>query len=576
MRRLLCSCIALLLLLLPCRGAEATGFLPAVSDGVLSDGNMTAPDMQIQSEAAGSDAALPDGNTETENAPAQAEAGGGIIILPSRNAGAGMFQAGSYSGEQSAAQRQTSFSLRMRSIDPEAALYTVIVSAMQGNIAPETYDLGSAGNVYALRVDIGSCGYSYSPDDPNGYNSLDDAIYRVYTRAVNDNPDLFYFVPMVHYGIVEQADGTNLFQSLYMQVNQSAYGKKEAYEKAKQAMLAEAFPDGSDGMTLTETALALHDYIALQVRYDHGAANAAGATGNTAVYNSHPSAFSAYGAIVEKEAVCHGLSLAYKTLLQDLGMTAYVVPDPYKGHAWNLVKLENDCYYHADLTDAIGVYNPSLNQASHARFLLSDAEQAVSYPKANWEWANLPAATNRHPDAAFFRDINSAMHYMEGQWYYNNGSGGAGALQKSAYGSARKAQTILAGASYPVRIGEKLYFFSPTDYEIYAYSPAKGVATAREAIFAGGYKSFRAEGSELFFTLTNNASRRRYEGADLGDVNADDWVNVEDVLAVFEELSVANGTLTAEELPKAEVIYDDLINGEDIRRIAEMAVGLAV
>ena len=59
----------------------------------------------------------------------------------------------------------------------------------------------------------------------------------------------------------------------------------------------------------------------------------------------------AYGAIVEKKAVCEGISNAFSHLAKQVGISATVVNGFADGeeHAWNMIQIGQDCY-HIDVT----------------------------------------------------------------------------------------------------------------------------------------------------------------------------------------------------------------------------------
>lgn len=64
----------------------------------------------------------------------------------------------------------------------------------------------------------------------------------------------------------------------------------------------------------------------------------------------------AYGALVDWEAKCDGISFAYKWILEYCGMQCLVVdadePGQPIGHAWNIVRLNGD-YHHVDVTSSV-------------------------------------------------------------------------------------------------------------------------------------------------------------------------------------------------------------------------------
>lgn len=62
-------------------------------------------------------------------------------------------------------------------------------------------------------------------------------------------------------------------------------------------------------------------------------------------------AYSAYGALVLKKAVCNGYAEGMKLLCDLSGVTCKMISGTADGekHAWNLIKLDKE-WYHADLT----------------------------------------------------------------------------------------------------------------------------------------------------------------------------------------------------------------------------------
>lgn len=69
-----------------------------------------------------------------------------------------------------------------------------------------------------------------------------------------------------------------------------------------------------------------------------------------------PNAFSAYGALGDREAKCDGISLAMKWLCEEMGVSCMVMagnaPDNPIGHAWNIICVDGT-YYDLDVTNDI-------------------------------------------------------------------------------------------------------------------------------------------------------------------------------------------------------------------------------
>lgn len=109
-------------------------------------------------------------------------------------------------------------------------------------------------------------------------------------------------------------------------------------------------------------ALALHDALVKHISYDLTATNA----------------HNAYGAIVDKRAVCDGYSKAYQYLLQCVGIQSYIVSGTSKGqnHAWNLVRLDGK-YYYTDVTwddPTVGGTNEITKPVFHSYFNINTSK----------------------------------------------------------------------------------------------------------------------------------------------------------------------------------------------------------
>lgn len=122
--------------------------------------------------------------------------------------------------------------------------------------------------------------------------------------------------------------------------------KKSEYIKAKNLFDTEVNRILSSiikpGTNIVQQTLAIHDYLVSNVAYDEAE-----------LHRTRSSVLShtAYGAIVDKNAVCEGLSYAFSLLAHKAGIGATVVNGIVDGgeHSWNIVKLGSD-FYHIDIT----------------------------------------------------------------------------------------------------------------------------------------------------------------------------------------------------------------------------------
>jgi hypothetical protein len=243
-----------------------------------------------------------------------------------------------------------------------------------------------------------------------------DELMDEYWNILYENADLF-FVDLsgttYYYYDSETGIPTSLSEIPYLMT------KNEYAEKAKQfdAAVDAALDILDDGMSKTEKALALNDYLVLNTEYDTEKLQLADSG-----YDSHYLHNDAYHALVTRKAMCQGYAQAYDYLLEQIGIESRVVAGVAGGgdHAWNLIKLGSS-WYHVDVTwndptaDRFG-------KVSHKYFLMSDEAMLANDHK---EWyvydRDLPKADKTNFDDVFWRDdvkYTSAFVYVSGQWYY--------------------------------------------------------------------------------------------------------------------------------------------------------------
>ena len=118
-----------------------------------------------------------------------------------------------------------------------------------------------------------------------------------------------------------------------------------------------------------ETELYLHDRLAAACRY-HAAAAKDGS-------ERYPEAFTAYGALINGEAVCEGYSRAMQWLLKQAGIACTLVTgnSVYNGesHMWNMVMI-NGNRYHLDVT-----WDSSEQRLRHNYFNITTEQLLLSH-----------------------------------------------------------------------------------------------------------------------------------------------------------------------------------------------------
>lgn len=124
----------------------------------------------------------------------------------------------------------------------------------------------------------------------------------------------------------------------------------------------------------------IHDWIVENVEYDFRYSNAitseAELTDEEREYVRKGNADNIYGAIVEKKAVCSGISEAFKYICNKCGLDVIVVSgsvpsSTYGGHAWNVVPIY-ETYYIVDCTWDLEYKDGIKTGSKYKYFLVND------------------------------------------------------------------------------------------------------------------------------------------------------------------------------------------------------------
>lgn len=136
------------------------------------------------------------------------------------------------------------------------------------------------------------------------------------------------------------------------------YKTQEAFD-ADKAKFEQAADDFLKNINLDQpqalVALDIYDRLIKQTSYDTQAIDKSSAS-----YDLQDTAHTAYGPLVDHQAVCDGYSQAYATLLERAGIHALTLPGSIGGggHAWNIVQLPDGQWYECDATwDDDGSYS---------------------------------------------------------------------------------------------------------------------------------------------------------------------------------------------------------------------------
>ncbi|MCI8588237.1 MAG: hypothetical protein HFG40_01140 [Bacilli bacterium] len=138
----------------------------------------------------------------------------------------------------------------------------------------------------------------------------------------------------------------------------------------------------SPSMAQEEKIKAIHDYIINTTQYDKDRSD-----NKVKQYHSD----TAYGALIEHQAICGGYSDAMKLFLDRMGIENYKISS--ENHIWNLVKVDNT-WLHLDLTWDDPITDTGENVLEYSYFLITTEElqsletdqhvyNKAVYPEAN-------------------------------------------------------------------------------------------------------------------------------------------------------------------------------------------------
>lgn len=186
----------------------------------------------------------------------------------------------------------------------------------------------------------------------------EEELRQLYTAVVRDNPE-FYFLSD-QYGYKGRQDGdTQRYTTLILAYTMDAGERQQAEERLEAAV--RPLLDAARMTDAFERELALHDRLLTRCAY---------ADETSAV------ACTAYGALVNGQAVCEGYARGLQYLLRRAGMEATVVVGTNaagEAHMWNAVALDGE-WYHVDPTA-----NDSTPLPRHTYFNVSDQRLSLTH-----------------------------------------------------------------------------------------------------------------------------------------------------------------------------------------------------
>ena len=225
----------------------------------------------------------------------------------------------------------------------------------------------------------------------------------LYKAVINDCPELFYVTGNASLsGSGSSATGWQV--TITPHYLPDCKSKIPAFQEKLEDVIAyvESF---SDPM---EQALAAHDYLMTCCAYNWDTA-----ANNNAPSSTESYVYSAYGALVDEDAVCQGYALAYKLILNEVGIPCVTVSSSAMNHMWNLVQLDNK-WYHVDVTWDDPTPNVE-GGGRHANFLRSDTGITA---EGHYGWGTDITCPDDYEDGWWLNDVWFPIHYWQGDYYY--------------------------------------------------------------------------------------------------------------------------------------------------------------
>lgn len=283
--------------------------------------------------------------------------------------------------------------------DREEQLYQLLLEGIRDK-------KGLDGESYIDLSELGLSGEKGSPD----VDMLDTA----FSRVIFDHPELYYVMES-YIPVPENSADVLGIRPVYISAAQDA-GAQARFDAAVDTALAQA-----EGLTdPVEQMLALYNYLIRTTAYNY---DAHFYKAPVDLRKAEPKeAWTAYGALVTGDTVCKGYAMAWKVLMDRIGIPCLVICKGDRTHLWNLVQLDGK-WYHIDVNSGNDIIPVLRGQCMYKDFLVTDAAMSKH---GSWFVAGkcepCPACTDeRFSTGWLFREDNvfyPMYRDRSGQYYY--------------------------------------------------------------------------------------------------------------------------------------------------------------
>lgn len=224
---------------------------------------------------------------------------------------------------------------------------------------------------------------------------------------LNSHPEYFYLDKVSYVGLSNGLVRRLLFT--YKYDKDTITTMRAEYAKALQEAVDQVDPVLMD---VSQMSVVIHDYLASICDYVYVASDADEDEMASMRYT-------AYGALVNGQAVCQGYALAYQDIMNALAPDGKVicitVGSKEIDHAWNMVEID-DSYYHVDVTWDDSHTEPG--QVYHNNILLSKQDMASTGHRGYSLAASINESTVQTYKDAYWKNVYSQIYFVGGALYY--------------------------------------------------------------------------------------------------------------------------------------------------------------
>ncbi len=283
----------------------------------------------------------------------------------------------------------------------ERQLYEALVDGIKNRtgIAREEY------------IDISECKLTIRKDDDRKL------LKRTYRQATSDYPEYFY----ANKNYFVKSDSLDRIIGVMPSYFNFARGEgaiEQCQKKLDQAA-ADALAQVKGIADPVEILLRLYDYFAENCVFNWEVAV-------RKVRKAPQSCWSAYGALCRGDAVCRGIAMAFKIVLDRLNhprISCKVIASEEMDHVWNLVETDG-AWYHMDVNRAINNAPTLKGRCSHTGFLFSDKKSETLREGGYRGWQDTmlfeqPVCTSDKYDEGWaFDGVDFPMYWENGNYFF--------------------------------------------------------------------------------------------------------------------------------------------------------------